>query len=205
MHYHKLKLVLILPVFLWIFLSGSIYAQAPDFDMKINQSKETIDDLTYAGYSTRFDISVESLQRMWWKHSKGLGIVENMKTHYIIKVPSREKGMSPVSLIEKATGDEKSATIFLAVLDQTNNTFKEQVRDVLLAFKVQYYVDQVAEKIRKKEQELAKVSNDYVSMVSAAQKNGNSPNARQSKQSLDRMTRLSYELESLKRSLNQIQ
>ena len=205
MHYHKLKLMPILPVFLLIFLSGALYAQQVDFDMNIRTAKETINELTYTGYSTEFDISSDVLQKRWWKYSKGLGIVENMKTHYIIKVPLREKGMGPVFLIEKADGDEKRATIFLAVLDQTNNTFKEQVKDVLQAFKVQYYVDLVEAKIRKKEEELARLSNDYVALVSSAQKNGNSPDARKSRQSFDWMTKLSYELELLKRSLNQIQ
>ena len=187
-----------------VFSIGLLPAQQKDFDMAIKATKQTIDELSYAGFSTDFNVDVDKLQKRWWKYSRRLGIVENMKTHYLVRIPSAEKGLSPVVLIEKASGDEKKSTLFLAVLDQTDNSYKSEVKQLLLAFKIGYYVEQVEEQIEKKELELSKVSNAFLSLVSQAQKNDQSPDERRSRQTLAQITKLSYELEALKRSLNDI-
>ena len=204
MLYSKLNRLVIFPVICLLFIPIFSIAQDTSFDMEITAVKEEIGDLTYNGYSTEFVLSEEELQRRWWKYSKSLGIVENMKTHYMIRIPSSEKGMSPVTLVEKATGEEKTATIFLAVLDQTDNTFKEQVRDVLMEFKIQYYVGIIEAQIREKEVEMEKVSTAYTAEVAGNQKAGKSVGTGSARQSLQKLTQLAYELEALKRSLNKI-
>ena len=204
MLYSKLNRLVIFPVICLLFIPIFSIAQDTSFDMEITAVKEEIGDLTYNGYSTEFALSEEELQRRWWKYSKSLGIVENMKTHYMIRIPSSEKGMSPVTLVEKATGEEKTATIFLAVLDQTDNTFKEQVRDVLMEFKIQYYVGIIEAQIREKEVEMEKVSTAYTAEVAGNQKAGKSVGTGSARQSLQKLTQLAYELEALKRSLNKI-
>jgi len=172
--------------------------------MEIKRTKEVIADITYTGFGTVFDLPVEELQRMWWKYSKSLGIVENMKSHYLVKIPAQEKGLAAVSLVEKTTGDQKKSMIFLAVLDQTNNTYKEQVKDVLLEFKTKYYVSQLEVKIMQKEKELAKEGERYGNMVADAQKSGLELSIERKKVLLDNITKISFELEALKLSLDTI-
>lgn len=173
--------------------------------MEIRSAQETIDEIKYAGFTTSFDLPVDDIQKRWWKYSKSIGLVENMKSYYLVKIPPQEKGYASVSLIEKSSGDEQKSSIFLAVLDQTNNDYKEQVRDVLLEFKVRLYTGQVEKQIVEKEAELANSGKEYQNLVGQAQKSGNAIPAKRQASLLKDISRLSYELEELKRSLNQIQ
>jgi len=132
----------------------------------------TIDDIQYTGFETSFELPKSTLQKTWWKYSKKIGILDNRKTHYLIKIPATEKGLSPVSLVQTTTGDKQRATIFLAVLDQTNNEFKEQVKQVLLEFKIKYYVEEITGLVRKKEKELVTEGALYNEMITANLKNG---------------------------------
>ena len=85
-----------------------------------------------------------------------------------------------------------------------DNTFKEQVRDVLMEFKIQYYVGIIEAQIREKEVEMEKVSTAYTAEVAGNQKAGKSVGTGSARQSLQKLTQLAYELEALKRSLNKI-
>jgi len=192
------------PLFSLLFAPFFLLAQEKGFDMNIRKTQETIDEIKYTGFTTSFDLSVEELQKRWWKYSKTIGIVENMKSHYLVKIPAQEKGLSPVSLIEKSSGNQIKAAIFLAVLDQTNNEYKEQVRDVLLEFKVKYYTKIVEREIEKKEEELANISSKYEALLEQAQKSGNTISKQRQNSLLTNITKLSYELEDLKRSLNKM-
>lgn len=195
----------ILPLIYILFLPYSLFAQDERFDMEIRRTQETIGDIKYSGFTTSFGFPVSDIQKKWWKYSKSIGIVENMKSYYLVKIPPREKGYASVSLIEKTSGDENESSIFLAVLDQTLNDYKEQVRDVLLEFKVRFYTDLVEQQIEKKESELANTGKEYENLVAQAQKSGVAIPTKKQAILLTEITRLSYELEELKRSLNQIQ
>ncbi len=193
------------PLFSLLFAPFFLLAQEKGFDMEIKKSQETINEIKYTGYNTAFDIPVDELQKRWWKYSKSIGIVENMKSHYMVKIPSQEKGMSSVSLIETSSGDQKRSALFLAVLDQTNNVYKEQVKDVLLEFKVNYFSGIVQQQIEKKEVELANVSSQYQTLLQQGQKSGTAISVKRQNSLLNDISKLSYELEELKRSLNKIQ
>ncbi len=187
-----------------LFIPFFLVAQEKGFDMEIRKTQETISEIKYTGFITSFDVSDEDIRKKWWKYSKTIGLVENMKSHYLIKIPAQEKGFSSVSLIEKTSGDQKRSAIFLAVLDQTNNEYKEQVRDVLLEFKVNYYTSIVEKKIKSKERELSTKGNDYQNLLVQSEKSGNPVSEKNQKNLLNEISRLSFELEELKRSLNKI-
>lgn len=193
------------PLFSLFFIPIFLFAQEKEFDMEIRRTQETVDEIKYTGFSTTFDLSEDDLQKKWWKYSKSIGIVENMKSHYLVKIPAHEKGFSSVSLIEKTSGDQKKSTIFLAVLDQTNNDYKEQVRNVLQEFKVQYYTGIVQQKIESKEKKLATVSDEYQNLIQLAQKSGNTISDKRQNSLLSDISKFSYQLEELKRSLINIQ
>ncbi|MEL6557986.1 MAG: hypothetical protein AAFQ94_07370 [Bacteroidota bacterium] len=198
-------MIKIIPLFYILFLPYCLIAQEDSFDMEIRSARETIGDIKYSGFTTSFDLPVGELQKKWWKYSKSIGIVENMKSYYLVKIPPQEKGYASVSLIEKSSGDEKRSSIFLAVLDQTLNDYKEQVRDVLLEFKVRCYTDLVERKIEEKELELANTGKEYQKLVEQSKKTGEKISGKRQTSLLTDISKLSFELEELKRSLNQIQ
>ncbi|MGB3469053.1 MAG: hypothetical protein WBA74_27455 [Cyclobacteriaceae bacterium] len=192
------------PLFYLFFISSALLAQEDQFDLKIRKTQEPIADIKYTGYITDFDIPKADLQRIWWKYSKSIGVVENMKTHYTVKIPAREKGYSSVSVIQKAKGNSKSSQLFLAIMDQTNNAYKAQIADLLLEFKVSYYADLMESKIVRKENELSDVSMRYQNLLLQSGKGEAKIPEDQEKEYLENISTLAYELEMLKRKLNQI-
>ena len=58
--------------------------------MEIRSARETIGDIKYSGFTTSFDLPVTELLKKWWKYSKSIGIVENMKSYYLVKIPPQE-------------------------------------------------------------------------------------------------------------------
>ncbi len=194
----------------WLFFFfgfGSIEcsnAQNFDFDLSLKKEQHKIDEILYSGFSTGFKIPVGELQKIWWKYSKKIGIVDNRKSHYLIKIPSPEKGLSSVSLLETSRKEGNGSVLFLAVLDQTNNEFKSQVREVLLEFKIKYYTGLVEEQILKKEKALAEAGGIYTRKITTQLKNGEQVAHKKPSKELDEIMKLSFELENLKKSLNQI-
>ncbi len=199
------KHFLILFVCLTIIFNG--YSQ--EYDLLIKPAKREINGINYNGYSTSFRIGADELQKIWWRHTKKFGILDNQRGHYILKIPTSNKNFLPISLIQTTEGADSSALIFLAVLDQTNNNFKKQVKDILLEFKVQYYVSDLQQKIVDKESKLADVGASYQAEVlqeAKSIKKGLEHNASNSHKEklLEEMARLTYELELLKRELVEI-
>jgi len=180
-------------------------AQVPNIDLQIKKAKQEIEGIQYTGYITSFDLSKSEVQKIWWKYSKKLGILDNRKSHYLIKMPSSEKGLSSVSLLETATGDGESSTIFLAILDQTNNLFKEQVKQVLLEFKIKYYVELISEQVAIKEKALTAAGNSFNQYLTDSIKKGEKLSNPANTKLLNKIVKLTSELDQLKASFVKIQ
>lgn len=180
-----------------------------DYDLTISEKKKEITGISYLGYSTSFEVGQSKLQKAWWKHTKKFGVLDNMRSHYVLKIPTSDKTLLPISLIQTTEGTDSTSTLFLAVFDQTNNSYKKQVRSMLLEFKVQFYVMALEEKIQNTESQLADVGASYQSELlqeAKMKKKGLSSATDNSHKEklIKEITRLTYELEELKRELIEV-
>ena len=198
-------------LFLCFFVScfSIINSFGQSYDLIISEQKQEIGSITYQGYETSFNITSDKLQKAWWKHTKKFGILDNKRTHYILKIPTSDKTLLPINLIQTTQGTDSTSTIFLAVFDQTNNSFKKQVKTMLLEFKIQYYGSEIQQKIVLTETKLASAGANYQAELlnesRSIKKNGNvkSDNSYKNKLMAE-ISRLSYELEELKRELIEV-
>ena len=134
------------------------------YDLTVTPTQKNLESISYDGYITTFLETEEDVSKAFWKYCKKFASVTNNRTHRLIKIPSADKTLAPIILIEKTEGKTESSEIFLAVYDQTDNTFKKQVKKLLLDFKVDFYVDGIENQIVSSEEKLADLTSSYQSI-----------------------------------------
>lgn len=125
----------------------------------LTESSENFKNKSFNGYSTFFDFSREEVRRGWWEYAKKFGNPINMKTYYQVKVSSAyTDGNVDLMLYSKTEASDGGVSFFLGIEE---SDFNNQLKNLLVDFKKEFYIKKILERIEAAQKEAAKQSDDY--------------------------------------------
>ncbi len=134
--------VLLLALF---FLTPSSFSQV--YEEKVSNVSPEIAGKKTVGYVTWLDFPVEEVRYGFWKYSRKFGLPKNMRTHYEVIIPAREstanQSLTLYALsISGDPGCKFSLSLDLEALPEAAHVnYQKQVRDLLMDFKLNFYLD----------------------------------------------------------------
>ena len=146
-----------------ITLIGQSYQSTP------KKATLVIEGKNVAGYEVYIEFPVEQVNKSFWKYAKGFGHLENRKSYYKVTVPPAEQEFSETILYGKPKANGSTTIFGLAPElgdDQENqNVYLEQVKMILLEFKVDTYMKDFQEKINDLTKEASKLSKSHQKLL----------------------------------------
>jgi hypothetical protein len=151
-------------VFYFVIFFSTLYTglgQSYSFEPK--EASATIEGKAFQGYQTYFEFTAEEVTRAFWQYSKSFAHTENRKSYYKIIVPSEnEETDQPIVLFGKPTKNGNTSYFTLAIdlesIDDDKDKYLQQVRLMLIEFKVDLYMNHYQNQINTLSKEAKKLS-----------------------------------------------
>lgn len=156
------------------------------FNLSIDEARLQIKGESISGYKTDFDFIRADVRYGWWKYIRKIGNPTDMRDYYEVKIPREIAGGDEDILVYTQSVEAEEFSTFLIGSEQ--KSYEDQVRELLIDFKrnfyIQYYVEQI-EKLEKKAQAISEGKASVTKM-------------------LNELAEIQFEIERIKEVLKQI-
>ena len=181
-----------------LFSSFPFFSIGQDYGTKLKVLKLSINEISYAGYQTKFDFEPEAVKLGFWKYTKRFGQLINKGTYYVIKIPALNNGGNMDLHLFLTFSGEKHTQMHLAldtahIPEQSLVLYQKQTKYLILDFKKEFYWGQYQKVIDVKTAEAYKLSKRY------RQISKNSPNTKEANTTLEHLLAINHEIEKLKK------
>jgi hypothetical protein len=140
-------------VFYFQIFFGVLYTGlGQSFSFEPKEANLTLEGKALQGFQTYFEFTAEEVTRAFWQYSKSFAHTENRKSFYKIIVPPENKETDqPFVLFGKPTKNGNTSYFTLAIdlesIDDDKDKYLQQVRLMLIEFKVDLYMNHYQDKI----------------------------------------------------------
>jgi hypothetical protein len=139
-------------VFLFlVFLSLNLSVAAQGGFSSTSETQFTIDTISYIGYKSYFEYPTNEVLKGFWNYTKSFGHGVNMRSYYRLVIPQTDSSNTSLTLIGKPEGEGSTCLFSLGMdLSQLNTdpiAYKEQLRIMLMEFKIDMYLNSYQDEI----------------------------------------------------------
>lgn len=121
---------------------------------------QNFDGLMLEGYTTSFDFGREEIRRAWWKYAKKFGQPLNMKSYYMVQIPSAlNDGNQDIIVYTQAKETDGKTAFFLGF---EKKEFKDEALNLIVGFKKEFYIRYFLEQIDAEEKQRVALSAQYL-------------------------------------------
>ena len=157
-----LKIVLIFFAFLCFYFSG----RAQNGFASLTKTQFKLDTSEYTGYKSYFEYPSQQVLRAFWTYTKSFGHAENRRTYYLVSVPPQSDSTNVTITLAGKAEEEGSTSQFSLGMDlnqynQDPKSYQQQLRIMLLEFKVDMYMGVYQDQINTLSYEAKKLSKKH--------------------------------------------
>ncbi|MDA0195517.1 MAG: hypothetical protein O2887_01765 [Bacteroidetes bacterium] len=144
---------------------------------KIESITLTIGENSLKGAAVKIDFSKEEIFKAWWKYSKGFSRTQTQKDRIMHTIPAVD-GESTESVIfySRVEKVNKNSSKLSAALDDDGMSngsvtkYQGQIKKLLIDFRLNYYTNNLQQKITETEKEAARVSRNLDKQITQGYK-----------------------------------
>lgn len=137
---------------------------AQTYSLETREVRIQVDSIELKGYEIAFTHPFDQVKKAWWRYIKNKAVLENMVSHYELKIPA-EKGRDEVLLVSKTIGSDSTSTCSVQLALRHTSIEKEQlpalykgVSRMLIEFKTSFLLKPIEQGIKEQERQSAKLS-----------------------------------------------
>lgn len=139
------------------------------FDLNQKEVSFDVDGKTLQGIQTAFDFGRDEVRKGWWRYAKRFGTPLDMRSHYLITIPSEATdGNVDLKIYSKTFLDQNTIRFNIGL---ESKQYQSQLKELLFQFKRDFYIRYYLNEIHFVRLSAVRISEEYATEANNRKKN----------------------------------